>query len=71
MEWNLSSTIGRGVSKSEHFIFPHAFFFHFYYAFCFMPKCKHDYVIVSSVNRTLTATKLLNFFIAVSYLEEF
>jgi hypothetical protein len=36
-----------------------------------MPKCKHDYVIVSSVNTTLTATKLLNFFTAVSYLEEF
>jgi hypothetical protein len=35
-----------------------------------MPKCKHDYVIVSSVNTTLTATKLLNFFTAVSYLEE-
>ncbi len=75
MEWNLSSAIGEGVSKSESFIFPHTFYFyfifHFLLWFCFMPKCKHDYVIVSSVNRTLTATKLLNFFTAVSYLEEF
>jgi hypothetical protein len=27
MEWNLSSTIGGCVSKSERFIFPHTFFF--------------------------------------------
>jgi len=57
----MSSAIGGVVSKSESFIFPHTFFFSFLLWFCFMPKCKHDYEIISSVNTTLTATKTFEF----------